>query len=74
MDEEQLVEAVRANPCLWKLTDRSYKDLRARENAWKEVVQVVSSWHFIGLWCVQKLCACYRSGETSKVSPRSGRR
>ena len=33
MDDEQLVEAVRSFPCLWLLSSKSYRDLRAKENA-----------------------------------------
>ena len=34
IDEEKLVEAVRGYPCLWKLTEKGYKDGKAKENAW----------------------------------------
>ena len=37
MGEEQLIEAVRKKICLWHVSSLSYKDLRAKENAWKEV-------------------------------------
>ena len=37
MDEEQLIEAVRCYPCLWQVSSKSYRDLIAKENAWKEV-------------------------------------
>ena len=41
MDEEKLIEAVRSCPCLWQVTSKGYKDIIAKENAWKEVaVQV----------------------------------
>ena len=39
--EEKLIEAVRSFPCLWKPKARSYKDVRAKENAWKEVASQV---------------------------------
>ena len=39
--EEKLVEAVRSFPCLWQTTSKCYRDIRARENAWKEVAQQV---------------------------------
>ena len=42
MDDEKLVEAVREFECLWKIGSKSYKDIRAKENAWKEVVSKVS--------------------------------
>ena len=37
MDEEALVEAVRGFSCLWQTSCKKYKDLRAKENVWKEV-------------------------------------
>ena len=37
MAEERLIEAVRRKDCLWNISSMSYKDLRAKENAWKEV-------------------------------------
>ena len=39
--EEALIEQVRLFPCLWQTTSKSYKDLRVRENAWKEVADQV---------------------------------
>ena len=39
MDDERLVEAF---ACLWKVVCKCYKDLRAKENAWKEVAGKVS--------------------------------
>ena len=41
MDEEKLVEAVRSFPCLWQTTFKGYRDIKARENAWKEVAAQV---------------------------------
>ena len=35
--EEKLIEAVRSFPCLWQTTLKSYRDIKARENAWKAV-------------------------------------
>ena len=35
MTEEKLIEEVREFPCIWDTSSRSYKDQRARENAWK---------------------------------------
>ena len=32
-----MIEAVRDFPCLWQVSSRSYKDIRAKENAWKAV-------------------------------------
>ena len=43
MDDENLVEAVRFFPYLWLVSSKSYKDLRAKENAWKEVASKVST-------------------------------
>ena len=37
MDDEKIIEAVRSFPCLWQVTNKSYKDSKARENAWKVV-------------------------------------
>ena len=37
MDEEKLIEAVRTYPCIWHVSSKSYKDIIAKENAWKEV-------------------------------------
>ena len=42
MDDEKLVEAVHSFPCLWQVSSKSYKDLRAKENAWK-VASMVSA-------------------------------
>ena len=42
MDEEKLIEAIRSLPCLWQVSSKSYRDQRARENAWKEVAEAVS--------------------------------
>ena len=39
--EEKLVEAVHSFPCLWQTTSKCYRDIRARDNTWKEVVQQV---------------------------------
>ena len=41
-DDEVLMEAVRRFECLWKARSRAYKDLRAKENAWKLVTDEVS--------------------------------
>ena len=43
MDDEKLVEAMREYECLWKVGSKSYKDIRAKENAWKEVTSNVST-------------------------------
>ena len=41
MSEERLIESVRAFQCIWDVSSKVYKDLRARENAWIEVAQKV---------------------------------
>ena len=43
MDDEKFVEALRSFLCLWLVSSKSYKDLRAKENAWKEVASKVST-------------------------------
>ena len=43
IDKRKLIAAVYLFPCLWKTTDRDYKDLKAREHAWKEVASQVRS-------------------------------
>ena len=40
MEDEKLIEAVREFPCLWRVSSRAYKDVRAKENTWKEVAKV----------------------------------
>ena len=37
MGDESLIEAVRRFKCLCKVQSRAYRDLRAKENAWKAV-------------------------------------
>ena len=39
--EEGLIEAVREFNCLWQISSRSFKDIKAKENAWKEVATKV---------------------------------
>ena len=39
MPHEKLIEAVCCFPCLWQVSNKSYKDARAREKAWKEVTE-----------------------------------
>ena len=43
MDDEKFVEALRSFLCLWLVSSKSYKDLRAKENAWNEVASKVSA-------------------------------
>lgn len=40
MEDEKLIESVREYPCLWRVCSKAYKDIRAKENAWKEVAKV----------------------------------
>ena len=42
MADEKLIEAVRSFPCLCQVSSASYKDARARENAWKKVASQVT--------------------------------
>ena len=45
MDDEKIIEAVCSFPCLWQVTNKSYKHAKVRENAWKvvgnQVIQVI---------------------------------
>ena len=41
MNEEKLIEAVRVYPCLWDVSQRCFKDIIAKENAWKKVAEEV---------------------------------
>ena len=38
MEVEKFIEAVRCFPCLWDVTTTCYKDVRTKENVWKEVI------------------------------------
>ena len=51
MDDEGLIEAVREFPCLWQVSSKSYRDLRAKENAWTQVASKVKS-----CWIYTSLC------------------
>ena len=42
MDAEQLIDAVHEYECLWNVKNSGYNDRRKRENAWKEVSNLVS--------------------------------
>ena len=39
MDEEKLIESVRGFP--WQVSAKSYKDIKAKENAWKVICSEV---------------------------------
>ena len=41
LDIERLIDAVRNLPCLWQVSCKVYKNLKARENAWKIVAREV---------------------------------
>ena len=43
MNDEKLIEAVRSYSCLWQVNSYSYKDRRAKDNAWKEVIDKVTT-------------------------------
>ena len=58
-DSETIINAVREFPCLWQVNSKSYKDQRARENAWKRVSSSIS----------QCLCAL-RSGRVHREHTR----
>ena len=49
-DDETLIEAVRGFDCLWRVKSKAYKDLRAKENAWKVVAEKVIVLHFQDLY------------------------
>ena len=37
MDKVRLIETVRKYPCIWAVSNKSYRDAKDRENAWKQV-------------------------------------
>ena len=42
MADEKLIKVVRCFPCLWQVSSKSYKDVRTRENTWKEVASQIT--------------------------------
>ena len=42
MNDEKIIEGVREFSCIWDTSSKSYKDQRARENAWKHIADTVS--------------------------------
>ena len=42
MADKKLIKVVRCFPCLWQVSSKSYKDVRTRENAWKEVASQIT--------------------------------
>ena len=49
MEDEKVVEAVRDFECLWRIGTKSYRDIIAKENAWKEVAAKVSDIRCVGI-------------------------
>ena len=39
--DEKLIETVKRYPCLWEIHSKSFRDLAAKETAWKIVAQEV---------------------------------
>ena len=39
--DEKLIEGVKRYPCLWEIHNKSFRDLAAKESAWKIVAQEV---------------------------------
>ena len=39
--DEKLIEGVKRYPCLWEIHNKSFRDLGAKESAWKIVAQEV---------------------------------
>ena len=53
---EKLIEAVRSYTCLWQTNSKHYKDVKAKENSWKEIGKQVGN-NFVGKVVVHKhLC------------------
>ena len=48
--EEKIIEAVRGFPCLWQVSALSYRDSRAKENAWKLVASQVGTSSVLLMW------------------------
>ena len=42
MNEERLIEEVRKFPCLWDVSTKAYRDIKAKANAWKVVANEVN--------------------------------
>ena len=79
MTDERLIEAVRAKQCLWKVTTMSYKDLRLKENAWKEVAeeviyfQTLNSIHLtrpVHQFLNREMCPSYAHDATYATQPK----
>ena len=39
MSDQKLIEAVRSHSCLWQTSSKHYKDVKAKENSWREVLR-----------------------------------
>ena len=56
---ETLIEAVRKFGCLWNVSSKSFKDNKAKENAWKAVAQEVRNASvfvmLVKLWLINRL-------------------
>ena len=44
--EKKLIELVRTFPCLWQISTLGYRDMKMKENAWKEL-QVQVRVHYV---------------------------
>uniref|UniRef100_A0A1X7TSK4 MADF domain-containing protein n=1 Tax=Amphimedon queenslandica TaxID=400682 RepID=A0A1X7TSK4_AMPQE len=42
MADEALLEAVRSYSCVWEMGSKEYKDIKAKENSWKDVATKIS--------------------------------
>ena len=65
MEDEKVVEAVRGFQCLWRVGTKSYRDIIAKQNAWKEVAAKVSDIRCIGIATASShLCEQTRRGSS----------
>ena len=65
MEDEKVVEAVRDFECLWRVGTKSYRDIIAKENAWKEVAAKVSDIRCVGIATASsRLCEQARRGSS----------
>ena len=51
MYEERLVEEVRKFPCLWNVSVKAHRDIKAKEDAWKTVSNEVNVLNLEKLKC-----------------------
>ena len=60
-----MVEAVRGFECLWRVGTKFYRDIIAKENAWKEVAAKVSDIPSVGIATASsRLCEQTRRGSS----------